>query len=423
MMKSLTSFMALVLLLALLGCAAETPDNAAAIDESGSLATGIWRAEVQQEGVIIPFNFEVAAAENGYVVTYMNGPERMPVEQVVYTGDGSIELNFPSYSSGLIANVAGDTMQGQITLARKNRVIELPFTAEHGSTHRFFPAPATEYTNFGGRWEVEINVPQFEFTQPAVALFNQTDEVLSGTVNTQVGDYRFLHGEVRGGDLFLSTFDGSGTQLWTATEQPDGSLRGNFTSVTYGKAEWTAVRNENFKLKDPTKLTVMKPGYGTLDFSLPDLDGKLVSLADPRYQDKVVIVVLGGSWCPSCHDEAQFMVPFQEAYAGQDLEVVYIMFEYSDDFSEAEQQLRAFKARYGIDHPILFAGDSARTSRSDKLPMLNDIMAFPTTLFIDRSGEVRRIHTAFPGPATGQEHADYKREFRTFVDMLLAEKA
>jgi len=409
----------------LAGCAGETPDAPPVVspaEDTPALLTGTWRAVATREGTEIPFLMQVSRDGDDYTVTYLNGPERMQVEEVLFDEQsGRLELNFPSYSAGLVAQVDGERMSGDISLARKSRTIELGFSAEHGEDYRFFPEPADSYEDFGGRWQVEIRVPEYDFTQPAVAIFNQQDNILSGTVNTQVGDYRFLHGEVRGEQLFLSTFDGSGTQLWTAELQEDGSLQGRFDSVTYGAAEWSAARNPDFKLEDPTKLTVMKDGYDRLAFSLPDLDGNTVSLADERFEDKVVIVVLGGSWCPSCHDEAAFMVPFQQAYADRDLEVVYIMFEYSDDFAEAEPQLRAFRKRYGIEHPILFAGDSSRTSRGDKLPMLNDIMAFPTTIFIDRSGEVRRIHTAFPGPATGQAHQDYKREFRSFVEMLLAE--
>ena len=405
-------------------CSKDSPAPTPAPDpQAAILAEGPWRAEVQQGDVSLPFNFAVSATADGYEVIYLNGPERMPVEQVRFAPDGRLELNFPSYSAELIAHVDGPRMSGTIRLPRKNSVTELPFTAEHGQDWRFFPEAAAEFEDFTGRWEVSITVEKFNFTQPAVALFNQQGPMLSGTVNTQVGDYRFLHGEVRGGELYLSTFDGSGTQLWRAALQPDGSLKGKFYSVTYGEAVWTATRNPDFQLEDPTTLTYMKPGYEKLEFSLPDLDGQLVSLDDPRYDGKVVLVVLGGTWCPSCHDEAQFMVPFEQAYGDQGLEVVYIMFEYSDDFAESEAQLRAFKKRYQVDHPILFAGESSRESRGEKLPMLNDILAFPTTLFVDRGGKVRRIHTAFPGPATGQEHEDYKREFRAFVEMLLAETA
>ncbi len=406
----------------LLACSPPAPEPA---DETSNqlLLTGVWRAEVEQLGRQLPFNFEVTLTDTGYAVTYLNGPERMPVETVRLEDDGYLELNFPSYSSGLSAQIDGDHMSGEISLARRNKVHRLPFSARHGQAHRFFPEPAAEYKDFNGRWEVSIQVPAFDFTEPALALFTQRGSTLSGTVQTQVGDYRFLHGEVRGNELYLSTFDGGGTQLWLAQQQEDGSLQGSFDSVTYGAANWTARRNPDFQLPDPNTLTYMKEGEERLQFSFRDLDGQVVTMNDARFENKVVLVVLGGSWCSTCHDEAQFMVPFYENHQDRGLEVIYIMFEYSDVFAEVEPQLRAFQARYDIKHPILFAGDSSRETRSEKLPMLNKIIAFPTTLFVDRRGNVRRIHTAFPGPATGQAHEDYKREFRAFVDLLLSETA
>ncbi len=406
----------------LLACSPPAPEPHHEANDQ-PLLPGVWRAEVEQLGRQLPFNFEVTLTDTGYAVTYLNGPERMPVEAVRLEEDGHLELNFPSYSSGLSAQINGDRMSGEIALARRNKVHRLPFTAQHGQAYRFFPEPAAEYTDFNGRWEVSIHVPAFDFTEHALALFTQRGSTLSGTVQTQLGDYRFLHGEVRGDELYLSTFDGGGTQLWLAKQQADGSLKGSFDSVTYGAAEWTARRNPDFQLPDPNTLTYMKEGEDRLEFRFRDLDGQVVTMNDPRFSSKVVLVVLGGSWCSTCHDEAQFMVPFYETHKDRGLEVVYIMFEYSDDFEEVEPQLRAFQARYGIKHPILFAGDSTRETRSEKLPMLNKIIAFPTTLFVDRRGKVRRIHTAFPGPATGQAHEDYKREFRAFVELLLGEAA
>ena len=117
------------------------------------------------------------------------------------------------------------------------------------------------------------------------------------------------------------------------------------------------------------------------------------------------------------------MAPYYKNNKDRGLEVVYLMFEYSDRFEEVEDQVLAFRSRYGIEHTMLFAGDASRTTRNDILPMLSGIIAFPTTVFVDRKGEVRRIHTAFPGPATGEVHEEYKRELRTFVDALLAETA
>ena len=389
----------------------------------GTIATGPWRAEVEHFGRTLPFNFEIEDGPDGLEVFYLNGPERMPVEEVRTDGTGALELNFPSYGSGLRAQVDGGDMTGEIQLKRRTTIHRLPFRATQGPTHRFFPESADTYADFAGRWQVEIYVPSFDFRQPAVALFTQDGPYVGGTVWTQVGDYRFLYGEARGKQLYLSTFDGSGTQLWLAELDADGNLSGSFDSVTYREAEWTAQRNPEFRLEDPTTLTYLKEGFEEVRFSFLDLDGETVTLPGERFDGKVVLVILGGSWCPTCHDEARFLVPFLASRRAQGLEAVYLMFEYSDSFAESADQLMAYRDRYAIEHPILFVGDSSRESRTAQLPMLNDVIAFPTTIFVDRKGKVRRIHTAFPGPATGQEHEDYKREFAAFVDLLLDEAA
>ncbi len=39
-----------------------------------------------------------------------------------------------------------------------------------------------------------------------------------------------------------------------------------------------------------------------------------------------------------------------------------------------------------------------RDNANQALPMLNKIMGYPTTIFIDKKGRVRKIHTGFSGP-------------------------
>jgi hypothetical protein len=55
------------------------------------------------------------------------------------------------------------------------------------------------------------------------------------------------------------------------------------------------------------------------------------------------------------------------------------------------------------------------------LPMLDRVYAFPTTIFIDRMGKVRKIHTGFSGPATGDHYTQFVSEVKTTLDQLLAE--
>jgi hypothetical protein len=54
--------------------------------------------------------------------------------------------------------------------------------------------------------------------------------------------------------------------------------------------------------------------------------------------------------------------------------------------------------------------------------MLNKFMAFPTTIIIDKKGEVRKIHTGFSGPGTGKYYTEFAEEFDKLITDLLAEK-
>jgi hypothetical protein len=53
--------------------------------------------------------------------------------------------------------------------------------------------------------------------------------------------------------------------------------------------------------------------------------------------------------------------------------------------------------------------------------MLNHVLSYPTTIFIDKTGTVRKIHTGFNGPATGDKFIEFKTEFNSFIGDLLGE--
>ena len=53
--------------------------------------------------------------------------------------------------------------------------------------------------------------------------------------------------------------------------------------------------------------------------------------------------------------------------------------------------------------------------------MLNHVLSYPTSIFIDKKGKVRKIHTGFNGPATGEKYLEFKKEFEAFVNTLLTE--
>jgi thiol-disulfide isomerase/thioredoxin len=148
-----------------------------------------------------------------------------------------------------------------------------------------------------------------------------------------------------------------------------------------------------------------------------------VTSKDARFRGKVIVVALAGSWCPNCHDEAAFLEPLYEEYRGRGLQVVALMFEHFGDFERATQATRRFRQQYGIEYSTLIAGVSDVDEAGKKLPMLQKFYGFPTTVVVDRKGRVRKIHTGFSGPATGEHYKQFVDEFRSNLEQLLAESA
>ena len=134
-----------------------------------------------------------------------------------------------------------------------------------------------------------------------------------------------------------------------------------------------------------------------------------------------MIVVLAGSWCPNCHDEAAFLAQLHRERRSEGLEVISLMFEQLEDPATAAEAVYRFRDRHQIQYTTLLAGNSDKDDAAKKLPQLNAVLAFPTTIFIDRGGKVRKIHTGFAGPATAVHHDKMVREFERTVDGLLAE--
>ena len=218
----------------------------------------------------------------------------------------------------------------------------------------------------------------------------------------------------------LSTFDGSHAFLFTATVT-DSTLNGTFYSGNHWKEPFTAKRNDNFTLADANTLTYLKEGYATLAFTFPDENGNLISLTDDRFKNKVVVVQIMGTWCPNCLDESNYYAQYYNNNKDKAIEFVALAFEYAKTEETAFKNIKRLKDRVGISYPILLAqtGTTSKSKANEKLPMLNHVLSYPTSIFIDKTGKVRKIHTGFNGPATGEKFTEFKTEFTAFVDGLL----
>ncbi|MCG8435604.1 MAG: TlpA family protein disulfide reductase [Gammaproteobacteria bacterium] len=385
-------------------------------------AKGIWRAEIELPGGILPFQLEISGAQTGgYEAFYVNGEERVPVREFSIRGN---ELAFvmPAFNSRIRARLENDKLTGELSVIKTGAEEQLmPFRAVYDKHHRFFEMLQPPQINVAGRWEV-VFVDDEGVETEAVGEFQQDGSQVYGTFLTPTSDYRYLAGEVRGRDLYLSAFDGYHVFLFKAEMDSAGRLSGDFWSGTKWHESWTAARNEQAALADADKVTFLKEGYERFDFTFPDLNGEPVSLSDEKFRDKVVIVTLVGSWCPNCHDEAGFLAPFYKANKDRGVEIVALMFEHFGDFENAARQTREFREKFDIQYTTLIAGVSDKDEASKSLPMLNRLLAFPTTIFIDAHGEVRLIHTGFSGPGTGEHYEKLKTNFTELVNILVAER-
>ena len=386
-----------------------------------TLQTGTWRVGLQRtDGVEIPFIME-AEEKSGKTVLYLvNGEERILVDELKQEGD-SLKIRLHVFDADLIAKVNGDKMAGRFVRNDLAYRYSLPFTAELGNKNRFKADPAPAAFDFDGKWEV-VFTDKDGTSYDAVGVFEQEGNKATGTFLTETGDYRYLEGQVEGNELKLSTFDGNHAYLFTATPEGDSTLKGSFYSGMDYIETWTARRNQNAQLASADSLTYLNPGYETLNFTFPNLAGKPVSLSDPKYKNKVVIVQLLGSWCPNCMDETKFLAPYYDKNKDRGLEIIGLGFERSPEFEKAAPRLQKMKERFDIDYDLLVAGTSDKEAAAKALPALNHVLSFPTTIFIDRDGKVRKIHTGFSGPGTGKYYEEWVADFNKTMDQLLAEK-
>lgn len=381
---------------------------------------GLYRAVLELPGGDAPFGLEMIQNGNGFAFDLINGAERTRVDNVRIE-DGNLIAVFLGYENSLRARIERGRLVGDVTLIKaggKEQVI--PFAAVRGETFRFFEEPSTDNADVAGRWAMTFTDDQGE-ESIAVGLFEQEHDRVTGTVMTPTGDHRFLEGQVRGNDVKLSTFAGGLAYLYHLKVTDDGRLEGDYWQGLAWHEKVSAHRDENATLEGAGRKTEMKSEEEPLQFTFRDQEGKEVSLSDERFQGKVVLVTVGGTWCPNCHDEAKFLVPLYDDYREKGFEIVALMFERHGDFEKAAAAVRNYRRDLHIEFPTLVAGVAEADDVSNKLPMLSGIYGYPTAILLDKQGRVRDIHTGFSGPATGKHYEEYVAEFTTKVDQLLAE--
>lgn len=386
-----------------------------------TLKTGVWRGVSKTaSGVEIPFNFEVSNVAGHNVLDIINGTERIKVTDVIRKGD-SVFIHMPLFDSQFRLKLAGSNLTGKWIKNLGDKNVAMDFTATPNTPWRFKTSQKPAF-NISGRWSVPFG--EGAKKDITVGEFKQVGSKLTGTFLSTTGDYRYLEGVVTGNELYLSCFDGGHNYLFTAKINGNKITDGRFYAGLTDIDHWTGVKNENAKLPNAYSLTALKPGYKKIAFSFRDINGHKVSLTDNRFKNKVVIVQVLGSWCPNCMDETAYLINYYKKYHPRGVEIVGLAYERTTDFAKSQKTVQQLKNRFKIPYPLLITGYTPSVEdRNKSLPMLVKVLGFPTTIIVDKKGDVRKIHTGFSGPGTGKYYTDFISEFEKLTNELVAEKS
>jgi peroxiredoxin len=121
-----------------------------------------------------------------------------------------------------------------------------------------------------------------------------------------------------------------------------------------------------------------------LDFTMNDLNGKPVRLAD--FSGKVLLLDFWATWCVPCEVEIPGFVDLRERYKSRGFEVVGLVA--LDEFKNA----RPFASAHGMNYPILNAVD-----RADIESAFGPLDGLPTSFVISRDGRICAEHAGVPG--------------------------
>jgi thiol-disulfide isomerase/thioredoxin len=372
---------------------------------------GNWRAALDLEGGTLRFSIRVDTGAAPLAARLCNGESCQPFSAIRVAGD-SVVFDLADYAATIRAVHRGDSLVGAYSNVGNRGPRTIPFRAARG----LWPAEPSTPALLGA-WDAWFVAG--ERRSPRVLELHNAEPGLVGTVLSNSGDYGAFWGSAWGTRFSLGHFDGSFVYLITG-ELVGDTLRGVFHAGLRSQTPFTATRSEGRPhLKPPTEVTTADTTE-PFRFAFPDLGGALVTNEDPRFLGKVVLVDIFGTWCPNCHDAAPTLLDLYRAYHSQGFEVVSLAYEVTGDPAIDGQLVQRFREKFGIPWTILLAGVNDTDLTAATLPQLAGFTAYPTLLFLDRTGRIRRIHAGFYGPATGAQFTKLRADLHLYVEQLLA---
>jgi thiol-disulfide isomerase/thioredoxin len=402
--------------------AAGAQSNTAAID-------GRWDAALSRDGVTIPFRLDIQGSGTNLKGVFYDGFTPYDGTTSASFRDGKLTLNIAHYLTTIDASLNDGQLNGTLATQGRGPAGQYVFAA----TRHVDQAVAANAPSINGSWVIPLSAPSSKGEKAFRFVVQQKGAEVAAAILRIDGDTGSYSGSFEDGKWVLSHFDGGRPGVIVVTPKPDGTLQieqhvdhpgASNSAVDGGRAPVLVAYRLDAAAALPkpddflTHTSVRDPD-AAFKFAFKDIDGGVVTNDDPRFKGKVVLAVVSGTWCPNCHDEAQYLVELDKKYRSKGLAIVDLDFEEPDQ-QDTLERAHAFNKQYGVKYTTLLAG--APSEMHEKVPQLNNLDTWPATIFIGRDGKVKAVHAGFASPATGAFNIQLKQEFTARIEQLLAEK-
>jgi thiol-disulfide isomerase/thioredoxin len=400
-----------------------------AAQPSGPAPGGLWDGFIQSRAGEVNFGIELKQQGGTINAVLLNASDRQPFSSATWDGQ-TLTLRLDYYDGQIVLHYASpQRMEGEYARQTSKGMVNIPLIlVPHRESAATKPWTGPD---LGGDWLLHESGSEGA-EKNTLASFQQEKTAASdgkvaatGILEPASGDTGLLHGtlatDATGQTHFhLSRFDGIHALALDAQLQPEGSLKGLIGGIK-SSTPFTAERASDPAAANPNalagSLTKVKDPQAPFHFSGVDQSGKTIDQDSPEFKGKPVIVDVFGTWCPNCHDEAPLLEQLYRKYRAQGLVIVGLAYEYVDDTARDLRQIGIYRDKYGLTFPLLLAGTTDQGQIEKTLPQLVNFGAYPTTIFLDRSGRVHAIHAGFAGPSTGEKY----QEVQQLMDQLTRE--